>query len=78
MASIGSGGTNATSRYDPLFTDNVIKAVGPKAHPRMREVMASLVRHLHSFCRENDITVDEYMAGIDLVSHSTLVASNCN
>lgn len=64
----GANGATATSRYDPKFTDSVINAVGPKANPRMRKVMASLVRHLHDFCRENEITVDEYMAGIEMVS----------
>ena len=39
-----------------------------KCQPKDEEVMASLVQHLHDFCRENEITVDEYMAGIDLVS----------
>ena len=57
-----------TSRFDPDFTSNVVNAVGPNANPRMKKVMASLVQHLHDFCRENEITVDEYMAGIDLVS----------
>ncbi|TKA66349.1 hypothetical protein B0A55_08246 [Friedmanniomyces simplex] len=57
-----------TSRFDPHFTDAVINATGPKANPRLRKVMASLTRHLHDFCRENEITVDEYMAGIDLIN----------
>ncbi|KAK5717054.1 hypothetical protein LTR15_008942 [Elasticomyces elasticus] len=57
-----------TSRFDPHFTDAVINATGPKASPRLRKVMASLTRHLHDFCRENEITVDEYMAGVDLIN----------
>lgn len=64
----GANGAMKANRYDPNFTDSVINAVGPDANPRMRKVMASLVRHLHDFCRENEITVDEYMAGIELVS----------
>lgn len=67
-----AGGVNGVlptaRRFDPEFTDNVVNAVGPKANPRMRKVMASLVRHLHDLCRENEVTVDEYMAGIELVS----------
>lgn len=62
-----SGSTTGVSRFDPTFTDKVINATGPKANPRLRKVMASLTRHLHDFCRENEITIDEYMAGIDLV-----------
>ena len=72
----GSNGTDdkanesstKTSRFDPLFTEAVVNATGPKANPRLRKVMASLTTHLHDFCRENEITVDEYMAGLDLVS----------
>jgi len=62
-----SGTTTNVSRFDPAFTDKVINATGPNANPRLRKVMASLTRHLHDFCRENEITIDEYMAGIDMV-----------
>jgi len=52
---------------DPNFTDNVISAMGPKTSPRMREVMAGLIRHLHGFARETNLTVSEWMAGVELV-----------
>lgn len=57
----------AAHKFDPHFTDTVINATGPKASPRMRKVITGLIRHLHDFCREEEITVDEYMAGIDFV-----------
>jgi Catechol dioxygenase N terminus len=52
---------------DPNFTDNVISAIGPKTSPRMREVMTGLIRHLHGFARETNLTVSEWMAGVELV-----------
>jgi hypothetical protein len=55
-------------KYDPDFTKNVIAATGPNATPRVRQVMSSLIRHLHDFAREVDLTVDEWMAGVELVS----------
>lgn len=55
-------------KFDPNFTDNVIKAMGPKTDPRMRVVMSSLIRHLHDFAREVELTVDEWMAGVNLVN----------
>lgn len=55
-------------KYDPEFTDNVIAATGPKANPRLKEIMPSLLRHLHDFAREVDLTVAEWTAGVDLVS----------
>lgn len=58
----------ATHRFDPNFTDNVIDAMGPKTNPRFRKVMASLIRHVHDFARENELTVDEWMAGVKLLN----------
>ena len=57
-----------THRFDPDFTQSVINATGPKASPRLRKVITSLIRHVHDFARENEITVDEYMAGIEMAS----------
>lgn len=62
-----SATTPQTHRFDPSFTQSLINATGPKASPRMRKVMASLIRHVHDFARENEITVDEYMAGVEMV-----------
>jgi len=56
-----------TDRYDPNFTQNVINATGPKTSPRMRTVMSYLIRHIHDFAREVDLTVDEWMAGVEMV-----------
>jgi catechol 1,2-dioxygenase len=55
-------------KFDPNFTQNVIKAIGPKAAPRARQVIGSLIQHLHDFARENEITVDEWMAAVNFVS----------
>lgn len=57
----------ANHKFDPNFTQNVINAAGPKAAPRTRKVMASLIQHIHDFARENEITVDEWMAGVEMV-----------
>ena len=51
------------------FTDMIAGATGPKASPRLRTVFADLVRHLHDFCRDNNITTEEWLAAVDLVSH---------
>lgn len=55
-------------KYDPEFTGKVIAATGPKAHPRLKAIMPSLLRHLHDFAREVDLTIAEWMAGIEFVS----------
>lgn len=62
-----SATTPQTHRFDLDFTQSVINATGPKASSRMRKVMASLIRHVHDFARENEITVEEWMAGVEMV-----------
>jgi len=54
--------------YDPTFTQNVIDATGPKADARLREVMSALIKHVHDFAREVNLTTDEYMAGVSLLN----------
>jgi catechol 1,2-dioxygenase len=58
---------NTMSKYNPTFTQSVIDATGPKASPRVRQLTTSLIQHLHDFARENELTVDEWMMGVELV-----------
>lgn len=62
-----NGDVKATSRFDPKFTAQVINATGPKANPRLKQLISGLVQHLHDFLRENEVTLDEYFAAIDMV-----------
>ncbi|KAL2801348.1 Intradiol ring-cleavage dioxygenase [Aspergillus keveii] len=55
-------------RFDPNFTENVVSAMGENVNPRFRQLMASLIRHVHDFARENELTVDEWMAGVQLMN----------
>lgn len=41
-------------------TDAVLKAVNRTSDPRLRELTAALVRHLHDFAREVKLTEDEF------------------
>lgn len=50
------------------ITEAVVSATGLRANPRLAEVMPSLVRHLHGFAREVELTTAEWMAAINLVS----------
>ncbi|KNG90694.1 catechol 1,2-dioxygenase [Aspergillus nomiae NRRL 13137] len=58
----------ATHPFDPNFTDKVINAMGPMTPPRLRQLMTGLIRHVHDFARENELTVDEWMAGVGLLN----------
>lgn len=61
-------GVSGDSRFDPTFTQHVIDAMGPKTSPRIRQVMSSLIQHVHDFARENELTVDEWMQGVQLLN----------
>lgn len=56
--------TPSTSRFDPHFTQNVIDAMGPKTEPRTRQVLACLIKHVHDFAREIELTTDEWLTGL--------------
>jgi catechol 1,2-dioxygenase len=49
-------------------TDVVLAAMVGAPNPRLREVMAAFVRHLHSFAREVKLTQDEYDLAIDFLN----------
>jgi len=59
---------NGQSRFDPNFTDHVIETIGPKTGPRERQVLGALIRHIHDFAREVELTVDEWMLGVHFVN----------
>ncbi|UNI17586.1 Catechol 1,2-dioxygenase [Purpureocillium takamizusanense] len=50
------------------FTRTVVEAMGPATSPRLREVMSALIRHVHDFAREVQLTTDEWMAGVQLIN----------
>ncbi|KAI9646375.1 hypothetical protein NHQ30_004365 [Ciborinia camelliae] len=66
----------APHKFDPNFTQNVIDAMGPKTSPRMREVMSCLIRHVHDFAREVELTVDEWMQGVELLNEAGRMSDN--
>ena len=45
-------------------TEAVLEQMGGTEDPRLREIMASLVRHLHEFAREVRLTPAEWLRGI--------------
>jgi protocatechuate 3,4-dioxygenase beta subunit len=49
-------------------TDVVLAAMSRTPSPRLREVMAAFVRHLHAFAREVRLTQDEYDLAIDFLN----------
>jgi hypothetical protein len=58
----------SSSKYDPDFTANVIKSIGPKSSPRTREVFTSLFKHVHEFAREIELTTEEWTMGMHFLN----------
>jgi protocatechuate 3,4-dioxygenase beta subunit len=52
------------------ITDVFMSYLGPEVNPRLREVMASLVRHLHDFTKDVKLTHEEWEAGIDILERA--------
>lgn len=64
---------NADAKYYFTVKDSV-KVVqdraGPKADKRAKEIFNSLVKHLHAFVKETNITMDEWMYGINFLTRT--------
>jgi hydroxyquinol 1,2-dioxygenase len=53
----------------------VIESLAPQTDPRLREILSSLVRHLHAFARDVELTVPEWQTAIDFL---TRVGHTCD
>jgi hydroxyquinol 1,2-dioxygenase len=58
------------------ITDAVLARLAESASPRVREVSAALVRHLHAFVREIEPTIEEWEAGIRFLTETGKMCSN--
>ena len=50
------------------LTQNVTQAFGQCADARTKEIVTALVRHLHAFAREVNLTGDEWRRGIEFLT----------
>src|ERR1700722_18999213 len=57
------------------LTGDVLRAYAETPDPRARELLTSLIRHLHAFARETRLTTQEWMAGLQLL---TAVGQRCD
>jgi len=59
---------NGSSKFDPNFTKHVIDLMSPETKPRHREILSSLITHMHDFCREVELTQDEWIIGVNFIN----------
>src|SRR5215208_484818 len=52
---------------DTQLTESVIQSFANAPDPRIRTVLCQLVKHLHGFVRDVDLTFDEWRAAIDFL-----------
>ncbi len=55
-------------RTQANLTDAVVEKIEAASSARFRQVMTSLVRHLHAFVRETQLTEAEWRAGIEFLT----------
>jgi hydroxyquinol 1,2-dioxygenase len=58
----------ATDFTEETAADAVIESFGAQTDPRLREILTSLVRHLHAFAREVELTIPEWEKAIDFLT----------
>jgi hydroxyquinol 1,2-dioxygenase len=56
-------------------TDAVLEQMSTTENPRLKQIMAAAVRHLHAFAREVDLTPEEWIVGIGFL---TAVGQKCS
>ncbi|MGX9354687.1 dioxygenase family protein [Roseobacteraceae bacterium S113] len=57
------------------ITDVFMGYLSDDTNPRMREIMGSLVHHLHAFARETNLTHEEWRAGIAFLEGCAAIES---
>ncbi|SPF75766.1 Hydroxyquinol 1,2-dioxygenase [Aliiroseovarius pelagivivens] len=57
------------------ITDVFMSYLAEDSDPRVREVMGALVKHLHEFARETNLTHDEWRKGIEFLQGCAAVES---
>ncbi|WP_207484430.1 dioxygenase family protein [Arenibaculum pallidiluteum] len=58
------------------ITDVAIERWATCHSPRMREIMTSLVKHLHAFAREVELTHEEWLAGIQWLTRTGQISDD--
>ncbi|MBV8730050.1 MAG: hydroxyquinol 1,2-dioxygenase [Acidobacteriia bacterium] len=56
------------------ITNAALEQMSGTPNPRLKEIMASLVKHLHAFAREVDLTPEEWLEGIKFL---TAIGQKC-
>lgn len=64
-----------SSYNQDLLTQEVMQAFATPQAGRLGEIMASLVKHLHAFTREVDLTPEEWLAGLQFLTQTGQIST---
>jgi hydroxyquinol 1,2-dioxygenase len=67
--------TTARRTTEEDITNEVVRRFESTPDPRLREIMQSLVKHLHAFAKDVQLTEQEWFAGIEFL---TAVGQKCS
>ncbi|MEZ5264159.1 MAG: dioxygenase [Acidimicrobiales bacterium] len=67
--------SSSTHQAADLITEAVVRNLAGTADPRLRELVTALVRHVHAFAKEVDLTEAEWIKGIEFF---TAVGQKCS
>lgn len=59
-----------SNNTEEQLTQNVLGSMAQTSNPRLKTVMTSLIRHLHTFVREVELTQEEWMLGIQFLTRT--------
>jgi hydroxyquinol 1,2-dioxygenase len=60
----------ATDFTEETAADAVVESFGPSTDPRLRGILTSLVKHLHAFARDVELTIPEWERAIDFLTRT--------
>jgi protocatechuate 3,4-dioxygenase beta subunit len=61
---------------NPSVTQAAMGSFASASDPRLAEVMALLVKHLHAFVTESKLTKEEWMKGLDFLTQSAAITDS--
>ena len=59
-----------SNNTEEQITQNVLDSIAQTPNPRLKQVMSSLVSHLHAFIREVELTQEEWALGIQFLTRT--------
>ncbi len=59
-----------SNNTEEQITQNVLDSMAQTPSPRLKQVMSSLISHLHAFIREVELTQEEWALGIQFLTRT--------